>query len=169
MKASKYLAILLALSGAALLSGCTKEYYEVNEGVEMYMRDFEISSDSWDATDALGQNGEPNGGLLLYIPLKVPEITDKVVSYGNVTVSRKLYDNGKVFWTPLPCSRAEALRYGETDEYFYSTYLDYEWGVNKQGEGIVTVYFTATDLEIETDDKGNIIGPEMELRVTVMI
>ena len=42
--------------------------------------------------------------------------------------------------------------------------MDFEWGYQT-----VYVYFTATDLEIETDDKGKPIGPEVSLRVTAWI
>ena len=164
MKTSRFLVILLTLAGAALLTGCTKEYYQINEGVEMYQRDFNVKSSDWKAIDATDQWGEPNGGLVLCVELTVPEITKDVVNYGQVTVTRRLEDNGETFWTPLPLSRAEALRYGESDEYFYSTYMDFEWGYQT-----VYVYFTATDLEIETDDKGKPIGPEVSLRVTVWI
>jgi len=164
MKTSKCLVILLALAGAALFTGCTKEYYQINEGVEMYQRDFNVKSSQWEAIDATDQWGVPNGGLVLCVELNVPEITKDVVDFGTVTVSRRLEEDGQTFWTLLPLSRAEALRYGESDEYFFSTYMDYEWGFQT-----VYVYFTATDLEIETDEKGNPVGPEVSLRVTAWI
>ena len=159
MKA-KRLFILLALAAVAMLSACNK--YEVYEGVLLYQRDFNVKSTDWSVLEATDASGNPNGGYILSVKLNVPEITQKVVEYGQVTVSRKLYDEkGNVYWTPLPCSRAEAIDYNTEKEYLYSTYLDYEWGY-----GNVDVFFTATDLYVD-ENKDN--RPAMELRVTVMI
>ena len=155
MKATKRLFILLALAAVSLLSACNKY-----EGVEMYQRQFVIKSSDWKAEPA--QVGLEDA-YLLSVKLSVPEITSKVVQYGNVTVSRQLKDdNGNTFWTPLPAVRAEySYEEGEggegNKEIFYSTYLDYEWG-----EGTVFVYFTATDFVIGEE-------PEMILRVTAWI
>ena len=152
MKATKYLAILLALSGTVLFSGCTKEYYQITEGVEMYQRDFNIKSSDWVVEQA---TPDLDNAYLLSVKLNVPEITQKVVEFGNVTVSRKLKDDkGNTYWTPLPVVRAE---YAAEDTLFYSTDLDYEWGL-----GTVYVYFTATDFVIGEE-------PEMTLRVTAWI
>jgi len=153
MKAFKCLAILLALAGSVLLTGCTKEYYQINEGVEMYQRDFTVKSSDWTA-EKVAVAGLDDA-YLLSVKLNVPEITQKVVEMGNVTVSRRLTDeNGNVFWTPLPVVRAE---YASEDDLFFSTYLDFEWTL-----GAVYVYFTATDFVIGDE-------PQMTLRVTAWI
>ena len=49
------------------------------------------------------------------------------------------------------------MDYGTEDEYLYSTYLDFEWGL-----GYVMVFYTATDFKL--DEEGD---PAMDLRVTV--
>jgi hypothetical protein len=152
MKTSKCLVILLALTGAALFTGCTKEYYVVTEGVEMYQRDFIVKSSDWAVEEA---DVDLEDAYLLSVKLSVPEITKNVVDHGNVTVSRLLKDNnGNTYWTPLPAVRAD---YESGDDLFFSTYLDYEWGLNT-----VIVYFTATDFVIGEE-------PEMTLRVTAWI
>lgn len=153
MKTIKCLAILLALSGAALLTGCTKEYYVVNEGVEMYQRDFNVKGSDWVKEDA---PVDLEDAYMLTVKLDVPEITRKVVEHGNVTVSRRLKneETGEIYWIPLPAVRAE---YAPSDDLFYSTYLDYEWGL-----GTVIVYFTATDFVIGDQ-------PGMTLRVTAWL
>lgn len=152
MNASKCLAILLALAGSALMTSCTKEYYVVNEGVEMYQRDFTVKSSDWIEEEA---DVDLENAHLLSVKLSVPEITQKVVDYGNVTVSCKLKDDkGNTYWTPLPAVRAD---YAPGDDLFFSTYLDYEWGA-----GTVLIYFTATDFMIGEK-------PEMTFRVTAWI
>lgn len=152
MKTSRFLVILLTLAGVALLTGCTKEYYQINEGVEMYQRDFNVKSSDWIEEEA---DVDLENAHLLSIKLSVPEITQKVVDYGNVTVSCKLKDDkGNTYWTPLPAVRAD---YAPGDDLFFSTYLDYEWGV-----GTVFIYFTATDFMIGEK-------PEMTFRVTAWI
>ncbi len=146
MKTSRFLVILLTLAGAALLTGCTKE------GVEMYQRDFNVKSSDWIEEEA---DVDLENAHLLSIKLSVPEITQKVVDYGNVTVSCKLKDDkGNTYWTPLPAVRAD---YDSEDVVFFSTYLDYEWGL-----GTVFIYFTATDFMIGEK-------PEMTFRVTAWI
>lgn len=152
MKTSRFLVILLTLAGAALLTGCTKEYYVVNEGVEMYQRDFNVKSSDWIEEEA---DVDLENAHLLSIKLSVPEITQKVVDYGNVTVSCKLKDDkGNTYWTPLPAVRAD---YASEDNLLFSTYLDYEWGL-----GTVFIYFTATDFMIGEK-------PETTFRVTAWI
>ena len=152
MKASRCLVILLALAGMATFTSCTKEYYVVNEGVEMYQRDFTVKSSDWVVEKA---DVDLEDAYLLSVQLNVPEITRKVVENGNVTVSCMLKDkNGNTYWTPLPAVRAD---YEAADNLFFSTYLDYEWGA-----GTVFIYFTATDFMIGEK-------PEMTFRVTAWI
>jgi hypothetical protein len=152
MKTARLLVILLTLAGSALFTGCTKEYYVVNEGVEMYQRDFKVKPSDWKVEEA---PVDLDNAYLLSVKLNVPEITQQVVDNGNVTVSRRLTDDsGNTYWTPLPVVRAE---YAAGDDLLYSTYLDYEWGL-----GTVFVYFTATDFVVGEE-------PEMTLRVTAWI
>jgi hypothetical protein len=152
MKTARLLVILLTLAGSALFTGCTKEYYVVNEGVEMYQRDFKVKPSDWKVEEA---PVDLDNAYLLSVKLSVPEITQQVVDNGNVTVSRRLTDDsGNTYWTPLPVVRAE---YAAGDDLLYSTYLDYEWGL-----GTVFVYFTATDFVVGEE-------PEMTLRVTAWI
>ena len=56
--------------------------------------------------------------------------------------------------------RAQALDYNTDSEYLYSEYLDFEWT-----EGVVYIYFTATDFFVE-DNPSN--WPEYYLRVTIL-
>ena len=152
MKTARFLVILLTLAGSALFTGCTKEYYVVNEGVEMYQRDFKVKPSDWKVEEA---PVDLDNAYLLSVKLNVPEITQQVVDNGNVTVSRRLTDDsGNTYWTSLPVVRAE---YAAGDDLLYSTYLDYEWGL-----GTVFVYFTATDFVVGEE-------PEMTLRVTAWI
>lgn len=153
MKASKCLAILLTLATVALFTGCTKEYYTINEGVEMYQRDFQVKSSDWTVEEVTDVQLED--AYLLSLVLNVPEITRRVVENGNVTVSRRLTDNqGNVYWTPLPIVRAD---YAAEEDLFFSTYTDFEWGLGK-----VIVYITATDFVVGEE-------PAMTLRVTAWI
>ena len=152
MKAKRILLLATAALALLSLSSCGKEYYIQDDGVQMKQIDFTIRSTDWDVQELDG------GACLIYRQLDVPQITSNVVNYGDVTVSRKLKDaNGNVVWTPLPCVRAQYMDYGTVDEYLYSTYLDFEWGL-----GYVMVFYTATDFKL--DEEGD---PAMDLRVTV--
>lgn len=156
MKAKRILLLTVAALALLSVSSCTKRYYEEyyieGDGVQMKQIDFTIRSTDWEVQELDG------GACLIYRQLDVPQITSNVVNYGDVTVSRKLKDaNGNVVWTPLPCVRAQYMDYGTVDEYLYSTYLDFEWGL-----GYVMVFYTATDFKL--DEEGD---PAMDLRVTV--
>ncbi len=152
MKAKKILLLAAAAFAIFTVSSCKKEYYVTEDGLQMSHIDYTIKSTDWQV-QAL-----ENGASWIYVQLDVPQIVKNVVDYGSVTVSRRLFDeNNKTVWTPLPCVLPQALDYGTENEYLYSNYLDYEWGV-----GYVMVYYTATDFKL--DEGGD---PEMDLRVTI--
>lgn len=153
MKIAKYLMAILSV--CALSVACTKDYYiEGDDGVQMSHIDYTIHSNDWAMEEV------STGGYLLSVSLNVPQISQQVVKYGSVTVSRRLTDNkGNTYWTPLPVVRAESENYGTEQELLYSTYLDYEWTV-----GNVYVYFTTTDFYVDPDKAA---WPDMDLRVTI--
>lgn len=154
MKTSKLLLAFLAL--ALLCTSCikryvTEEYYTneyITQGMGMVLVDFNIKANQWVLDE--------EGGYYS-VTLNVPQITADVVQKGTVTVSRRLTDasSNSPFWTPLPIVRAN----NEPDEqgnYFYSTYIDFEWSV-----GTVNVFVTATDFYTEQSPE------EMFFRVAV--
>ena len=154
MKAKRILLLATAALALLSLSSCSKEYYVQDDGVQMKHIDYTVRSTDWEVQEL------SNGGRLLSVLLNVPQITQDVVNYGSVTVSRRLFDdNNNIFWTPLPAVRAESVDYGTETEILYSTYLDYEWTT-----GQVYVYFTATDFYVDPDKA---TWPDMELRVTI--
>lgn len=153
MKVTKFLWVLLAVS--ALTVACTKEYYidgGGENGVQMSHVDFTINSSDWE------EKVLDTGASYVGVQLNVPEITKNVVNYGTVTVSCALKDENKnTVWTPLPIVSPQYIDYGTEDQYLYSTILDYEWS-----EGKVTVFYTATDFQL--DESGD---PTLKLRVTI--
>ncbi len=146
---------LLLIAAVAIMSSCTKQNYYGGDSITMSHYDYSITRGDWQVASG------NNGGEFLLAKLSVPEITRNVVAYGTVTVSWEQRDEyGYAYWTPLPVSRAEALDLGTDKEFFYSTYLDYEWSA-----GSVYVYFTATDLFVENDKS---LWPNFNLRVTIL-
>lgn len=126
--------MLLALAALVLLgtSGCTKKYYteEITyvEGVNLQSADFSVKSSQWKEDQQAGY---------FSVQLNVPQITKNIVDYGTIQVMRKYEED---IWTPLPIVRAEVTDAEGGGDYFYSTYIDYEWTVGK-----VFIYVTATD------------------------
>ena len=124
----------LALAALVLPStyGCTKKYYteEITyvEGVNLQSADFSIKNEEWQL--------DQNSGFYS-VQLNVPQITKEVVDNGTIQVLRKF--EGDV-WTPLPIVRAEVTDAEGGGDYYFSTYIDYEWSVGK-----VFIFVTATD------------------------
>ena len=155
MKASKYLLILLG--AGLLLSGCTREYiteeYITYQGMDMKLVDFEVKENNWTACSV--EYGAADQGYFK-AELKIPEITQKVVDKGAVLVY-KLLDNS--VWTPLPAMRTVIDANNNT----YTTFTDFEWT-----KGLVTIFFTASDLYIG-DDKDLINPGNMTFRVAIQL
>lgn len=136
MKAYKILVLLLA---AGLMStGCSKEWLpwpddgpsERQEG--MTMIDFEVSSGNWAEREGMFE-----------AQLNVPEITRDVLRSGNVQVSRCYHGEGGAddVWTPLPCMRTDVTTAEDGGDFYFTTFIDYEWTV-----GAVYIYVTTSDL-----------------------
>ena len=140
MKSARLLFVLL--TAGILATGCTKEYVTreyntyVQQGLDMTLIDFNVKQENWAVRDV--ENGNANEGYFEAV-LSVPEITQKVVDQGIVMVYRRYEDN---VWTPLPAMRTEKT----ADGLYYTTYVDFEWGLNAEKKGYVSIYVTASDL-----------------------
>lgn len=143
MRAKKSLFLLLA--AGLLLAGCTKEY--IMQGTETVYYDYDVRSSQWQLW-----------GDTYRAVLDVPGITRDVVANGNVQVSRCFpgENNGVDIWTPLPMMRVEVTEAADGGDYYYTTFIDYEWTV-----GTVSIYVTESDLY--TEDRPS----EMSFRVFV--
>ena len=153
MRATK---ILLPLLAAALLTqACTKEYITneyiteetVIKGADMSLVDFNVRSNNWQLRDGYFE-----------VVLNVPEITKEVVAKGNVQVSRRFDENGKTIWTPLPTMRVDVDTADDGSDFYYTTYIDFEWS-----EGSLSIFVTTTDLYT-----GNNPG-DMAFRVAILL
>lgn len=122
--------LFIALAAALLLTGCSKEYYVPSTPMIKY--DYDVRSSQWQLY-----------GDCYCATLDVPGITRSVVNNGNVQVSRCYPgdNNGVDVWTPLPMMRVEVAEAAGGGDYFYTTYIDYEWTV-----GTVNIFVTMSDL-----------------------
>ena len=124
------------LAVVLLSSACTKEYvtreYITEEtnyyGTELTYVDIDVDSKEW----------RDMGGYFK-AEKKVDKITKDVFDNGQVQVSAYTFDSNNVMtWTPLPMIRVSKL---EDEDFYFTTYTDYEWEV-----GYVYIYITTTDL-----------------------
>ena len=136
MKAYKLFVLLIA---AGLLgSGCSKEWIswpdDEHSGRQdgMTMIDFEVSSSNWIEREGMFE-----------VQLDVPEITRNVLRNGNVQVSRCYHgeSNEDDIWTPLPAMRTDVITSDDGGDYYFTTFIDYEWTV-----GTVFIFVTTSDL-----------------------
>ena len=142
---TKIFSFLLLVAGI-LFAGCSDDVYVT--GTQMYMYDYDVRSYQWQ------QWGDAYRAVL-----DVPDITHHVVADGNVQVSRCFPgdNNGIDVWTPLPMMRVEVTEGADGGDYYYTTFIDYEWTL-----GTVTVYVTASDLYTGE------LPADMSFRVTIM-
>lgn len=128
MRTQKFLFFLLAAS--LFFAGCTEKI--MMPGTEVTYLDYDVRSSQWQLW-----------GDTYRAVLDVPDITRYVVSNGNVQVSRCYpgENNGVDIWTPLPCIRTEVTTGSDGGDYYYTTFIDYEWTV-----GTVSIYVTESDL-----------------------
>ncbi len=139
-------AILFSLLAAGLiLVGCTEQVFV--PGTEVSTYDYDVYSSQWELW-----------GDSYRAVLDAPAITRYVVTSGNVQVSRCYpgENNGVDIWTPLPCIRTEVAEGSDGGEFYYTTFVDYEWT-----EGMVSIYVTTSDLY--TGD----VPPGMSFRVFI--
>ena len=152
MKATRL--FLFAIAAVAMLSSCTKDVFIEDNSMQLSHYDYSVRNSDWELVES------NEGGYYLFTSLSVPEITRNVANYGTVTVSwGQKGDDGNMVWTPLPAVRVHALDYATENEYYYSTFLDYEWSV-----GTVNIFFTASDLFVENASN----WPNLKLRVTIL-
>ena len=131
MKAIKTLFILLA--AGILLAGCSQDMYV--QGTEMYFYDYDVRSNQWQLW-----------GDSYCATLDVPAITRDILLDGNVQVSR-CYPGGvstEDVWTPLPSMRTDVTVGADGGDFFYTTFIDYEWTVQT-----VNIFVTTSDLYTE--------------------
>ncbi len=133
MKSIRIIALLF--TAAIFSTGCSRYYFpgpssERNSG--MTVIDYEVSSSNW---------RELNG--MFEVVLNVPQITYDVVNDGNVQISRRYpgENNGTDILTPLPCIRTDVTQTQDGSDYYYTTFIDYEWSA-----GTVSIYVTTSDL-----------------------
>lgn len=121
---------LVLLVACLSLAGCTEKVFV--PGTEVTTLDYDVYSSQWQLW-----------GDSFRAVLDARDITRYVVTHGNVQVSRCYpgENNGIDVWTPLPCIRTEVTTGADGYDYFYTTFVDYEWS-----EGTVWIYVTASDL-----------------------
>ncbi len=131
MKAMKTLFFLL--TAGLLLAGCSEDIYV--EGTKMIMRDYDVRSSQWQLWDDC-----------YCATLDVAEITQSVLRNGNVQVSRRYPGDARNedVWTPLPTMRVEVTEGSDGGDFYYTTFIDYEWTV-----GTVNIFVTTSDLFTE--------------------
>lgn len=131
MKAMKTLSFLLF--AGVLLAGCTKDVYV--QGTEMTFHDYDVRSSQWQLW-----------GDSWCATLDVPSITQDIIRNGNVQVSRRypggMYDED--VWTPLPSMRVEVTEGADGGDFYYTTFIDYEWTART-----VNIFVTTSDLYTE--------------------
>ena len=128
MKAVKSLFFVLA--AAILFAGCGQDVFV--DGTEMSMYDYDVRSNQWQLW-----------GDAYCATLDVPAITRRIVDHGNVQVSRCYpgYGAEADIWTPLPSMRVEVTEGADGGDYYFTTFVDYEWTT-----GTVNIFVTTSDL-----------------------
>lgn len=128
MKMKKIL--LFLFSAGLLLTACTEQV--LAPGTDVVYYDYDVYSSQWQLW-----------GDSYRAVLDVPDITRYVVTNGKVEVSRCYpgENNGIDIWTPLPCIRTEVTDAADGGDYYYTTFIDYEWT-----ERTVSIYVTTSDL-----------------------
>ncbi len=131
MKALKTFFILLA--AGLLLASCSEDVYM--QGTDMTMYDYDVRSSQWQLW-----------GDSWCASLEVPAITQSVLRNGNVQVSRRYPGNMHEddVWTPLPSMRVEVTEGSDGGDFYYTTFIDYEWTVHT-----VNIFVTTSDLYTE--------------------
>ena len=121
---------LFLLAAILSLTGCTEKVFVPADNVVTY--DYDVRSNQWQLW-----------GDSFMATLDVRDITRYVVTNGNVTVSRCYpgENNGVDIWTPLPCIRTDVTTGSDGGDYYYTTFIDYEWTV-----GTVNIFVTTSDL-----------------------
>ncbi len=133
MKSTRIIALLFA--AAFLSTGCVRSYFpgpSSESGSGMTVIDYDVTSGNW---------RELNG--MFEAVLSVPQITSHIVSDGNVQVSRRYpgENNGADILTPLPAIRTEVVEAEGGGDYYFTTFIDYEWS-----KGTISIYVTTSDL-----------------------
>ena len=121
---------LFLLAASLTLTSCTEKVFVPTDNVVFY--DYDVYSSQWKLW-----------GDSFMATLDAPDITRYVVTNGNVQVSRCYPgdNNGVDVWTPLPCIRTEVTTGSDGGDYYYTTFIDYEWT-----EGTVNIFVTTSDL-----------------------
>lgn len=133
MSAKRFFLLLLAAGMA--LTGCTEDVYVMGETTEKY--DYDVRSSQWEQLDDCYR-----------AVLDVPAITRQVVTDGKVQVSRCYVgeNNGDDIWTPLPSMRVNVTEGLDGNDFYYTTYTDFEWTTR-------TVYIYVTTSDLYTGDR----------------
>ena len=129
-----------------MLTGCVEKVY-VPSGSDVVKLDYDVRSSQWQVF-----------GDSYRVVLDAPDITPRVVSRGDVKVSR-IYpreNNGTDILTPLPCIRTEVIEGTGGSDYFYTTFIDYEWTT-----GTVSIFVSTSDLDT------SVVPGDMAFRVFV--
>ncbi|MBO4742945.1 MAG: hypothetical protein J5533_04850 [Bacteroidales bacterium] len=133
-----YRLIVLLFVAGLLSTGCSKEWFpgpdddRYDRSGGMTLIDFDVKSANWVEREGMFE-----------VELNVPEITKQVLNQGNVQVSRRYPGEGSAddVWTPLPAMRTEVTTAEDGGDFYFTTFIDYEWTV-----GSVFIYVTTTDL-----------------------
>ena len=144
MKTKRFLLFLFA--AGLMLTGCVEKVY-VPSGSDVVKLDYDVRSSQWQVF-----------GDSYRVVLDAPDITPRVVSRGDVKVSR-IYpreNNGTDILTPLPCIRTEVIEGTGGSDYFYTTFIDYEWTT-----GTVSIFVSTSDLDT------SVVPGDMAFRVFV--
>lgn len=129
-----------------MLTGCVEKVY-VPSGSDVVKLDYDVRSSQWQVF-----------GDSYRVVLDAPDITPRVVSRGDVKVSR-IYpreNKGTDILTPLPCIRTEVIEGTGGSDYFYTTFIDYEWTT-----GTVSIFVSTSDLDT------SVVPGDMAFRVFV--
>jgi len=128
MKTKRFFLFLFA--AGLLLTGCTEKVFVPSTNT--IKLDYDIRASQWQLD-----------GDAFRVVLDAPDITSNVVAHGNVQVSRCYpgENHGIDIWTPLPFMRTEVTEGTDGKDFYYTTFIDYEWT-----QGSVSIYVTTSDL-----------------------
>ena len=136
--------LLLSVTAALIAMSCQGPVGPAGEGMNWFIRDYTVSSSSWQ-----------QGDVMYYFEQNIPQLDQFVYDDGSTTVymyAQATGDPGSNIQTPLPC----AVYYAQ-DDYLWTMNVTYDYS-----PGLITFCVIPSDFIVNSD-----LPPTMKFRVVL--